>query len=75
LNNQLGYSVRFNIEQSVSNSAYILHLTNLFFDLGYCSLVVPKLVKKNEGLYDKRLNLGVNRINYRLTLFTFSSLV
>jgi hypothetical protein len=46
LNNQLGYSVRFNIEQSVSNSAYILHLTNLFFDLGYCSLVVPKLVKK-----------------------------
>jgi len=75
LNNQLGYSVRFNIEQSVSNSAYIHHLTNLFFDLGYCPLVVPKLVKKNEGLYNNRLNLGVNRFNYRLTLFTFSSLV
>ena len=31
MNNQLRSSVRFNIEQSVTKSAYIYHLTNLFF--------------------------------------------
>lgn len=75
MNNQLGCSVRFNIEQSVSNSAYIHHLTNLFFNLGYCSLVVPKLVKKSEGMNDKRSVIYTDRFNYRLTLFTFTSLV
>ena len=40
-------SIRFNIEQSISNSAYIHYLTLLFFyKLGYCSRPVPSLVKK-----------------------------
>jgi len=34
LNNQSGISVRFNIEQLISNSAYIYYLTNLFFNWG-----------------------------------------
>jgi ubiquinol-cytochrome c reductase cytochrome b subunit len=75
LNNQFGYSVRFNIEQAINNSAYIHHLTSIMFKLGYCSNIIPKLVKKTEGLIDKRSNKLIDRYNYRLTLFTFSSLV
>ena len=67
-------SVRFNIEQSVNNSAYIHNLSMILFKYGYCSSFVPKLVKKSEGVNDKRLNKGVTRFNYRLTLFTFTSL-
>jgi hypothetical protein len=66
-------SVRFNIEQSVYNSAYIHHLNSFFFERGYCSSVVPKLVKKSEGINDKRIDKSVTRFNYRLTLFTFTS--
>lgn len=69
-----GYSVRYNIEQSISNSAYIHHLTNLFFNWGYCSYIIPKFIKKNESLFDKRLVKSIDRYNYRLSLFTFSSL-
>ena len=72
---QHGDSVRFNIEQSISNSAYIHYLTNLFFNWGYSSYVIPKLVKKSEGVQDKRLNIIINRYNYRLTLFTYSNLM
>ncbi len=75
LNNQSRYSVRFNIEQGINNSAYIHHLTNLFNNWGYCSYIVPKLVKKSEGINDKRLDKSIIRFNYRLTLFTFSSLI
>ena len=75
LNTLSGSSVRFMIEQSVSNSAYIHHLTNLFFNWGYSSYLVPKLIKKNEGENDKGLNKSIIRFNYRLTLFTFSSLM
>ena len=75
LNNQFGSSVRFNIEQSISNSAYIHHLTSIMFNLGYCSNIIPKLVKKTEGLIDKRSNKLIDRYNYRLTLFTFSNLL
>jgi hypothetical protein len=38
-------SVRFNIEQSVKNSAYIHNLSLFLFEQGYCSSFVPKLVK------------------------------
>jgi len=72
---QSGKAVRFNVEQGISNSAYIHHLTNLFFDWGYSSYIVPKLVKKSESINDKRSNINIIRYNYRLTLFTFSSLM
>ena len=76
LNNQSGFSVRFNVEQSVSNSAYIHHLTNLFFNWGYSSYIIPKLVKKSDIKQDKQSNLDLPfRFNYRLTLYTFSSLI
>ena len=67
-------SVRFNIEQCVKNSAYIHNLSMLMFELGYCSSFIPKLVKKSEGINDKRKDKSVTRYNYRLTLFTFTSL-
>jgi hypothetical protein len=60
-------SVRFSIEQSVKNSAYIHFLSLQLFELGYCSSFAPKLIKKS------RIN-GVLELNYRLTLFSFSSL-
>ena len=71
LNNQSRYSVRFSIEQGINNSAYIHHLTSLFNLWGYSSYIVPKLVKKSESFDNK----SKNRFNYRLTLYTFSSLV
>lgn len=64
-------STRFQIEQSIKNSAYIHHLTLYFYNLGYCSRPVPGLVKK----FDKSKVFEVeNRFNYRLTLFTFTNL-
>lgn len=66
-------SVRFNLEQSVKNSAYIHSVNILLFEWGYCSELRPKLVKKSEGTFDKRLDTSVTRFNYRLTLFTFTS--
>ena len=77
LTTQSGYSVRFSIEQSINNSTYIHHLTDLFNNWGYCSYIVPKLVKKNESVNEnyKLFIRSSDRFNYRLTLFTFSSLV
>jgi len=76
LNNQHGFSVRFNIEQSISNSAYIHYLTNLFFNWGYSSYIIPKLIKKSDFKQNKGSNLDLPlRFNYRLTLYTFSSLI
>lgn len=46
----------------------------ILFEYGYCSSFVPKLVKKSEGINDKRIDKSVTRFNYRLTLFTFTSL-
>jgi hypothetical protein len=40
-------SVRFNIEQSISNTAYIHYLSLLFYKLGYCSRPVPTLIVKS----------------------------
>ena len=45
-------------------------LVRFFFENGYYSSFVPKLVKKSEGINDKRLDKSVTRFNYRLTLFT-----
>lgn len=73
IKNQISPSVRFNIEQGITNSAYIHSLNIFFFKLGYCSNITPKLVKKSEGPTDKRLDTSVTRFNYRLTLFTFTS--
>jgi len=75
LNTQSGHTVRFHIEQGIKNAAYIHYLTDLFNNWGYCSCIVPKLVKKSDSndynlLYEPKM-----RFNYRLTLFTFSSLV
>jgi ubiquinol-cytochrome c reductase cytochrome b subunit len=75
INTQSGRSIRFNIEQGINNSAYIHHLTNLFYNWGYCSYIIPKFIKKTEYVSDKRLDRSNDRFNYRLTLFTFSSLV
>ena len=69
-----GYSIRFNIEQGINNSAYIHHLTHLFYNWGYCSYIIPKLIKKYEGSSNNNLNTSIDRFNYRLTLFTFSKI-
>lgn len=52
----------------------IHNLSMILFEYGYCSSFVPKLVKKSEGINDKRIDKSVTRFNYRLTLFTFTSL-
>lgn len=39
-------STRFQIEQSISNAAYIHYLTLYFYKLGYCARPIPVLVKK-----------------------------
>lgn len=68
-------SVRFNIEQGVKNSAYIHHLNILLHELGYCSNVIPKLVVKSESMDEKRLDPTSTRYNYRLTTYSFTSLL
>lgn len=61
-------SIRFNIEQSISNTAYIHYLTLLFYNLGYCSRPVPSLIIKTDS------NIKIeNRFNYKVSLFTFTS--
>jgi hypothetical protein len=39
-------SSRFQIEQSISNAAYIHYLTLYFYNLGYCARPIPVLLKK-----------------------------
>ena len=60
--------IRFNIEQSISNTAYIHHLTLFFYKLGYCARPIPTLVKKSDKVIE-------NRFNYRLSLFTFTNFI
>ena len=65
-------STRIQLEQSIINSAYIHYLTLYFYNLGYCARPVPVLVTKTHkntcsGFKEKTFN-------YRLTLFTFTSL-
>lgn len=78
-------SVSFNIEQSISNTAYIHYLSLLFYKLGYCSRPVPTLIVKSPAaLSGSHISKGgqlttegdssvEKRFNYKLTLFTFSS--
>jgi len=66
---QLSPSVRFNLEQGINNTAYIHNLTLYFNKLGYCSNITPILVKKQDK---EKIE---DRFNYRLTLFTFTSLM
>lgn len=69
---QISPSVRFSIEQGINNTAYIHNLTLYFYKLGYCSNITPNLVKK----LDKGSARGLeDRFNYRLTLYTFTSLL
>lgn len=69
---QISPSVRFSIEQGINNTAYIHSLTLYFYKLGYCSNITPHLVKK----YDKDSAIKLEyRFNYRLTLYTFTSLL
>lgn len=65
---QISPSIRFNIEQGVVNVAYIHHLTTYFFERGYTSYILPKVVKKT-------MKGSEPWFNYRLTLYTFSSFV
>jgi len=59
LNNRFGFSVRFSVEQAVSHSAYINHLTQLFNNWGYSSYIVPKLIKK----YDNKSVFGISYLS------------
>lgn len=68
-------SVRFSIEQGIINSAYIHHLNILLHELGYCSYITPKLVVKSESIVDKRLDPTSTCYNYRLTTYSFTSLL
>ena len=65
-------STRIQLEQSIINSAYIHYLTLYFYNLGYCARPVPVLVTKTN----KNTTSGFKEksFNYRLTLFTFTSL-
>ena len=43
-------SIRFNIEQGISNSAYIHHINLLFYNLGYCARPIPTLIEKKDKI-------------------------
>jgi hypothetical protein len=68
-------SVRFQIEQSISNYGYIHHLTELLFKLSYCINPIPKKVAKvkSKKSEDRRINPNVIRYNFKLTMFTFTT--
>lgn len=68
-------SIRFNLEQSISNSAYIHHINYLFYNLGYCAQPTPILIKKYDKPTNPEWESRNNRFNYKLSLFTFTSFV
>src|SRR5258708_16839763 len=41
-------STRFQIEQSISNGAYIHYLSLYFYNLGYCPRPIPTLIQKKD---------------------------
>ena len=51
-------STRFQIEQSISNAAYIHYLTLYFYNLGYCARPIPVLVKKT-GSYSLKASSNI----------------
>jgi hypothetical protein len=65
-------STRIQLEQSIINSAYIHYLTLYFYNLGYCARPVPILVTKTNK--NTLSGFKEKSFNYRLTLFTFTSL-
>jgi len=65
-------STRIQLEQSIINSAYIHYLTLYFYNLGYCARPVPVLVTKTNK--NTASGFKEKTFNYRLTLFTFTSL-
>jgi hypothetical protein len=74
-------SVRFNVEQSLKNSGYIFHLWRIFAELGYVGSKEPVLYLKaadkkslKSSVYSNPMEMA-SRFNYRLSLFTFTSLV
>jgi len=71
-------SVRFQIEQSKANIAYINFLSKFLFDLGYCASNNPKLVAKQHKIKGTGKTFDQSKTiityNYRLTLFSFTSL-
>lgn len=66
-------SIRFNLEQSISNSAYIHHINLLLYNLGYCAQPTPSLIKKSDRSDHPEWKSRENRFNYKLSLFTFTS--
>lgn len=74
-------SVRFNVEQSLNNSGYILYLWRNLTELGYVGFKEPILYLKaadkkslKSSVYSNPMEVAA-RFNYRLSLFTFTSLV
>lgn len=67
-------SVRFEIEQAESNEQYLQDLANTLYYHGYVANPILKKHLKSEGSMDRRKDSSVDRFNYRLTTFTFSSL-
>ena len=74
-------SVRFSIEQSLTNSGYIFHLWRILGDMGYLGSQEPVLLLKaankkalKSNVYSNPMEMA-SQFNYRLSLFTFTSLV
>ena len=65
---QISPSVRFSIDQAICNTAYIHHLALYFYAQGYCSSIVPILLKKPGTHYPAQ-----HKFNYRLSLFAHVS--
>lgn len=59
------------MEQGINNTAYIHNLTLYLNKLGYFSNITPHLVKKSYKDSERELEYI---FNYRLTLYTFTSL-
>lgn len=58
-------STRFQIEQSISNAAYIHYLTLYFYNLGYCARPIPVLVQKIGPNYSgsSRITSSISALN------------
>jgi ubiquinol-cytochrome c reductase cytochrome b subunit len=73
-------SVRFNIDQSLSNSGYIFHLWRILSELGYIGSNEPALYLRAANKKSLKSNVYSNpmemasEFNLRLSLFTFTSL-
>ena len=73
-------SVRFSIEQSLSNSGYIFYLWRTLGELGYTVAEEPAVVLKapnrkslKSDIYSNPMEMAA-KFNFRLSLFTFTSL-